>query len=858
MPFPGLNRAQVQTLIDASVSAYYTISEIDTLLSGKSSTGHTHDDRYYTETEIDALLSGFGGDHNHDDRYYTQAEVDTLLLGKASTSHTHDYSSVYAALVHNHDDRYYTDSEVDAAFAALSGVYAPSSHNHSASAITSGTLDASRLPDLSAVYSVVGHNHDLVYAALSHDHDSRYFTESEVTALLAGKSDTTHNHDLAYATLSHTHDDRYYTESEVDTLLSGKASSTHSHAASDIDSGILANARVNWAAPDALGSGTPAAAAFTNLSADALTIGGAGGAGFAQLANQASAPATPTSSLRVYADGSNRLAWKHTSGFAAIIDTSGFTADRVLTIPNATGTLVTQAATQTLTNKTLTSPVISGGSINSAPIGATTPAAGSFTTLGGSVTDTAATAVTDVLDVSHAVSSGTPTTAFGVGMKFRGHSATVANGLRDMGRLRYDWGVNAADASRKSRAVISVVESGTERDQLIVTGTYTRFNHNGQSPVAYFQFEEGAADGRQRLIHFSDSASANIIQARGGVKTVLLGPASNAIYSVSSYGMTGNIYLSDIATVVPAPIFGVLPMNTGTHKSLYISTPETQPSVAGSFTKTDIVDLVAFSNVSNTWGGTRPSIRHTALEHLFRTDSGTGQNNPGTDIFRVQSTGVRVESTLAFHLGDPAVDGTWRITRSSNDLVVDRRESSAWVTKQTILSTAPIVPPGVIAPYAGATAPAGWLLCYGQAVSRATYAALFAALSTTYGAGDGSTTFNVPDLRGRSPLGLDNMGGSSANRVTATAADSLGGSGGAETHTLTTTEMPSHRHTLNSNSSGAVGNRLDFGNGLAAGATHFGYIDADVAARQYLSNTGGDGAHNNMQPYLALSYIIKT
>lgn len=363
MPFPGLNRAQVQTLIDASVSAYYTISEIDTLLSGKSSTGHTHDDRYYTETEIDALLSGFGGDHNHDDRYYTQAEVDTLLLGKASTSHTHDYSSVYAALVHNHDDRYYTDSEVDAAFAALSGVYAPSSHNHSASAITSGTLDASRLPDLSAVYSVVGHNHDLIYAALSHDHDSRYFTESEVTALLAGKSDTTHNHDLAYATLSHTHDDRYYTESEVDTLLSGKASSTHSHAASDIDSGILANARVNWAAPDALGSGTPAAAAFTNLSADALTIGGAGGAGFAQLANQESAPDTPTNSLRVYVDGANRLAWKHASGFVAVIDTSGFTANRTVTIPNTSGTLVMQAANQTLTNKTLTSPIIDGNQI---------------------------------------------------------------------------------------------------------------------------------------------------------------------------------------------------------------------------------------------------------------------------------------------------------------------------------------------------------------------------------------------------------------------------------------------------------------------------------------------------------------
>ena len=91
--------------------------------------------------------------------------------------------------------------------------------------------------------------------------------------------------------------------------------------------------------------------------------------------NQASAPGTPTSALRLYADASNRIAWKHATGFAAIIDTSGFTADRTVTIPNASGTLVTQAATQTLTNKTLTSPVISGGTIDNAVIGGTTAAA---------------------------------------------------------------------------------------------------------------------------------------------------------------------------------------------------------------------------------------------------------------------------------------------------------------------------------------------------------------------------------------------------------------------------------------------------------------------------------------------------
>ena len=105
------------------------------------------------------------------------------------------------------------------------------------------------------------------------------------------------------------------------------------------------------------------------------------------------------------------------------------------------------------------------------------------------------------------------------------------------------------------------------------------------------------------------------------------------------------------------------------------------------------------------------------------------------------------------------------------------------------------MPPGAIAPYSGSTAPTGWLLCDGSAVSRTSYADLFSAIFTTYGSGDGSTTFNVPDLRGRFPLGKDNMGGTSANRVAAAQADVLGGSGGEEMHTLTVPEIPPHSHT---------------------------------------------------------------
>ena len=106
--------------------------------------------------------------------------------------------------------------------------------------------------------------------------------------------------------------------------------------------------------------------------------------------------------------------------------------------------------------------------------------------------------------------------------------------------------------------------------------------------------------------------------------------------------------------------------------------------------------------------------------------------------------------------------------------------SSSW-------EVGPGVPTGGLIPFAGAEAavPDGFLICNGQAISRSTYSTLFTAIGLAYGVGNGSSTFNIPDLRGRFPLGLDNMGGSSANRVTDAQADSRGGSLGAESVTLT-------------------------------------------------------------------------
>lgn len=156
-------------------------------------------------------------------------------------------------------------------------------------------------------------------------------------------------------------------------------------------------------------------------------------------------------------------------------------------------------------------------------------------------------------------------------------------------------------------------------------------------------------------------------------------------------------------------------------------------------------------------------------------------------------------------------------------------------------------PAGIMAPFAGTSAPSGWLLCYGQTVSRTNYAALFLAIGTTYGAGDGSTTFGLPDIRGRVIAGKDNMGGTAASRLTSPVAGStLGASGGSQSHTLSATEMPAHTHGINATVSydGFAPRALTITNGFPTPTN--------------TASAGSGAAHNNVQPTFISNYIIKT
>lgn len=192
-------------------------------------------------------------------------------------------------------------------------------------------------------------------------------------------------------------------------------------------------------------------------------------------------------------------------------------------------------------------------------------------------------------------------------------------------------------------------------------------------------------------------------------------------------------------------------------------------------------------------------------------------------------------------------------TRSTGDLITNTIWNSDLVDnivylkneRDTAVQASPV---GHLLMWPTNTAPTKFLLCAGQAVSRSTYSALFAVIGTTFGAGDGSTTFNVPDLRGRFPLGKDDMGGSSANRVTAAQADTIGGASGAETHTLASGEIPAHNHGVPTTTAGATAVTK-----LVNAAANVTSTNVDTVPS---INTGGGGAHNNMPPYLTLNFII--
>lgn len=255
-------------------------------------------------------------------------------------------------------------------------------------------------------------------------------------------------------------------------------------------------------------------------------------------------------------------------------------------------------------------------------------------------------------------------------------------------------------------------------------------------------------------------------------------------------------------------------------------------------------------------------------------------DNPQGDVNVRVGVVAAVESSSPYRVQLDITGTTWLSRTADASMKVGDR---VWAVQQGEVVIAAgrlnaidsFTPIGTVLPFAGSSAPSGWLIADGSAVSRTTYAALFAVCGTTYGAGNGTTTFNLPNLQNRVPVG---SGGSY----------SRGGTGGAATVTLSTSQIPSHDHGASgshghsaSGSADAVGDhshsvanqttRSDIsaaagstvasnGGGSTGGAGGHGHsvsVTVNSTGDHTHSSVGSGGSHENMPPYVAMPYIIR-
>lgn len=239
-----------------------------------------------------------------------------------------------------------------------------------------------------------------------------------------------------------------------------------------------------------------------------------------------------------------------------------------------------------------------------------------------------------------------------------------------------------------------------------------------------------------------------------------------------------------------------------------------------------------------------------------KTASGSGVTVPPLKSALVRCDGTDVVEQLDYVVGGFGVGGAATFG-STVTLDADPTLALEAATKQYVDAAASgSSPSGALIMWPTGSAPTGWLLCDGAAVSRTTYAALFAVIGTTFGAGDTTTTFNLPDYRDRMPIG--------ANTIAA----SVGATGGSKdaivvshTHTASVSD-PGHGHTMSTITRSLFdtsGGPFGYGQDTPTGTGPNVAINANTTGISVSNSTeGSSGTNANMPPYLGINFIIKT
>ncbi len=268
-------------------------------------------------------------------------------------------------------------------------------------------------------------------------------------------------------------------------------------------------------------------------------------------------------------------------------------------------------------------------------------------------------------------------------------------------------------------------------------------------------------------------------------------------------------------------------------------------------------------NVSGTVSGRAGSADKLTSATTFRL---TGDVTASDIIFDGQVGGSL--KTFTTTIANTIISGKTNVASSQNDdeFIINRVTGATGLKKisvQNLLAAVPVTPIGLISPYAGSAAPTGWLLCDGSEILISAYTQLYNVLGFTYKASPTSGYFAIPDLRGRFPLGKDNMNDTSANNVTDIAADVLGAKSGTETVSIQVANLPEHKHDLRGDSGDQYYVVRDV-SGTPSDNNAIVY-DAPNAtgAGQALPDSGGilttdslGTAMDVMNPYMTLNYII--